>query len=1497
MPRSLKSEAERLLGRMSHRGRDLYELQYGARARQMLTDAAAAGDAAALAEVSRRFFHTRAGGEATFLLGLYHLDHGRPLAGALALARLKEVSPAAEQFEPALSLAMTVCWIRAGRSEKAGQTLLVLQERYPEATVQIAGDEILRFRQKADMLDWLSGLLGPQGPLGVAGPAQWAMFRGNAARNASRAGDGPLLTVRWRVPVSSHPVVEALIEQVHLADREWDRPALSTLHPLVVDDVVLMRTARNLLAVDFATGKRLWDVPVDDPFDTLIDPPSNSQYRRTLQLEYALRLRMWADATYGTISSDGQRVFAVEDLGLEIGRMRLHAVFFDGRGSEDPAGPKPYNRLAAYDVESGKLQWHVGGSPDEFGLSQAGTFFLGPPLPLMGRLYAIAETMGEIRLVVLDGKTGERIWSQQLAASDQVLLKDPLRRMAGVSPSYADGVLVCPTSNRSVVAVDPATQSLLWAYSYRRADGRSEEQAMFFAARSMMDPDPIGRWVDSSVVLADGCVLVTPVESDYLHCLNLLDGQLLWKEPRDDNLYLACAHEGKAVLVGRRHVRALDLHKTLDKAAKPPSEEPIDDGPGRDFNDPFSEPLDEEGDYQRPAAAWDGRTVEFPSGGAPSGTGFLSGDLYYVPLSTGEVMAVDLNTGRPVRVARSRLGNVPGNLVTYGGKILSQDATGLEAFDQFEALRREADRRLDASGDDAEALALKGEILWDEGKLTEAIECFRGSLSLQPEPNTRRLLRDALFDGLRVQFAVGRRDVDEIRQLIDQPEEQATFLRLMAVGLAEAGEFRAAWEHYAKLIDLDRDHRGMEQIDKSLSLRRDRWIRGQLASLYEAAPAEVKAQIDSIAESELKGAVEEGSLEAVERFLDYFGAQPIAAEARRHLAIESQKSGLSQKLFAAELLLRRQERSGNPELRARAVAELAEMLRRSGCSPDAAIYYDRLERELADVVCLDGKTGRELVESLPADDPVRDRLRSSLKWPEGKVVVTKSKPKTAPAPTNNQAPLAFDGDRGPFFSEMTVEFDQTPNHRLVACDGLGNQQWHLPLTELTREENFLLNHAMMRVSACGHLLFLTNGQRMLAVDTLQITEAGSPRVLWSRDLDEPSVDPSGRGRLRVQLADLAGGAPEFRLARYARDPISVPRIVSEEVVCFKRFRNLVAVDPSTGETLWVRRNIPNNAEVFGDREHVLIASPGETTATVLRTLDGHVLGQREVPAEREETCGRRVLVWRDADGHRLLEMVDPWERRESWPPREFAADATLIRVAHDAVAVSEPDGRLVLLDLDDGRTLLDAKLDFEPSLSDLSEILVLPSPDQYLVIAYNQTSRQTRAVQGVSGSSLRIERGRVYAFDRHGEKLWPAPAEIEDQWLPMSQPARLPVLTFANIVQQSGANAQTRSKTSILCIDKRTGRKICRDEFAGPTNCFRLVGDPEKKTVELKLKQSTITMDFTDQPLGADSEEDDAAAMEKQSPGPLSKGPAAARAIWKALQAAAGETPAGSNHP
>lgn len=342
-----------------------------------------------------------------------------------------------------------------------------------------------------------------------------------------------------------------MIRALQQQQEERELALLPGLHPLVVGNVVLMRTATNLLAVDFESGKRLWEVPADDPFDATLNPPPEGRFALQGNLTAGLRLRLWADATYGTLASDGQLVFAVEDLQLPSMPSHARVLLAPGRVTSPPGSPTAYNRLAAYDLRSeGKLRWQLGGDPVQGRLPLAGAFFLGPPLPLLGDLYAIAEIDGEVRLLAIDAASGGLIWQQQLAVVAQGVLHDALRRVTGVSPSYADGVLVCPTSNRSIVAIELTTRSLLWGYSYAEQESQNQRVPNLFGTLRRRNPNPERRWVDSSLIASAGRILATPVDSDRLHCLELHTGRLLWETPRDDKLLVAGVRGGRVFLLG-----------------------------------------------------------------------------------------------------------------------------------------------------------------------------------------------------------------------------------------------------------------------------------------------------------------------------------------------------------------------------------------------------------------------------------------------------------------------------------------------------------------------------------------------------------------------------------------------------------------------------------------------------------------------------------------------------------------------------------------------------------------------------------------------------------------------------------------------------------------------------------------------------------------------------------------------------------------------------------
>jgi outer membrane protein assembly factor BamB len=1453
--RSLRSEATRLVGELPRAGRELYELQFGARARRMLEEATATGNAARLADVARRFYYTHSGCQAAFLLGLDYFNRGQPEMAATCLQRLRESGQSAvEEFEPALSLTIATCWLQSGATAKAKETLTSLRERHPTARVLVAGREVAMFAAHADPVEWLGGLIGPLPADGSRDADGWRMFRGDPLRNAASSGGAPLLNARWRVRLADDPAVQSALEQSERSDIDRGGPTVSSCYPLAVGDVLLMRTLHNLAAVDFATGKQLWEAPDDDGEEGL--PGNDPESRQRIGLS-SVDQRMRNDLTYGTLSSDGRCVFSVEDSplaaggqrGNQIARRRNLIQLAQPIGGEEQ-GPA-HNRLAAYEIRTGRLAWQLGGPTGEHALRQAETFFLGPPLPLWGQLYVLAEVKSEIRLLALDGVTGDLLWSQQLATAEQ----DPLRCWSGLSPSYADGVLVCPTSASAIVGVDLAARSLVWGYQYVQypsLNGR-RDRGMLNARASYAGGAAMPHWLDAGVSIVDGRVLATPQESDSLHCLNLSNGKLLWKCRRVDDLYVACADREKVVLVGRRSLRAVQLAN------------------GK--------------------AAWDGRKAALPDSSSPSGRGFVSGQHYFLPLGNAEVVSVDLDAGKIAQTAKSRKGDVPGNLICYRGWVVSQGLGGMEAYYQLDSASAEIERRLKANPDDAEALSLRGETLLDSGNRAEAVASFRRAYALKAEPRTRALLRDALLEGLQTEFAVYRDRHEELERLLDDPSQQAGYLRLMIGGLQQDGQPAAAFDYCQKLIDLAPEQPPLDQVGKMLATRRDRWVQNRLAELRRAATGDTAAKIDAAIETRWKAALATGSIDRLQQFLAYFDHQPIAATARGELVARLKEA---HRLSEAELLVWSDAHSPSAGDRATATARIAELLGQAGRAADTAACYWALGRQFAEVKCYDGRTGKQWLDAHADDDALRQlQTRRQTTWPTGYVDSQITKVKT---PDNSGGygpyPVEWRGDPGPFFADVLLAFDQV-NHTLIARDGWGRELWRIALPS---ENIDAFNAEGISARASGHFLLVSLGEKIVAVDTLIADANAAPKLLWSRSVtgpdNEPVDAPAVRGRMGrlppVQFAQFPfPGTPTYGRPAPPLGP------VTSRYVCFRRGHSLLALDPQTGAVLWTRQDVPPGNELFGDEDYVFVVSPTKEDATLLRAVDGEVAGTRKIPRmngqqtlveamERDlfvrmdeaylGSFGRRLLSWRPEKNARELAFFDALDGKDAWPRRKFAFSAHAAVLGDEAVGVFEPNGRFTLVALADGRTIAEVKLDSEPSLV---EITLFAIGDQYFLLTNSSVGKQSNfgPIGGLSRKS--IQSGRLYAFDKQGALQWKA-AAIKGQCLLTHQPACLPVLTFAANGYDQKANGQSQAKLSVLCIDKRNGRTAYKHEFSQVTQNLLVTGDVEKRDVDLTMQQNAVTLRFTDDPAPPPS------AVGKSAQPPA--GGKTVHAIWDSLQ-------------
>ena len=196
--------------------------------------------------------------------------------------------------------------------------LLDLKKRNPGATIRIAGKEepVFAAADEVHALDWLVKNFGkPPSATGVEA-AIWAMNGGNPARNAVSPGSMPLLHRAWQAPPNAS-TPQAGKAMVNAQQDSFDRnqPAIPVAQPLAVGDYVLMRIPSALWGVDFTHGKLEWRA----------GPPLQQASERTptggivcangmifnAQDSYD---RLWENATYSSLSSDGDYVFEVEEL-------------------------------------------------------------------------------------------------------------------------------------------------------------------------------------------------------------------------------------------------------------------------------------------------------------------------------------------------------------------------------------------------------------------------------------------------------------------------------------------------------------------------------------------------------------------------------------------------------------------------------------------------------------------------------------------------------------------------------------------------------------------------------------------------------------------------------------------------------------------------------------------------------------------------------------------------------------------------------------------------------------------------------------------------------------------------------------------------------------------------------------------------------------------------------------------------------------------------------
>ncbi len=1491
--RSLKSDARRLLGGLPAEGRQAYGTLVAKIAQVEFDTAWEKRDWHIIASVSRRWFHTSAGYAATHALALRDLDAGEPVAAAQRLEELRDSPLARRVREPQLSLRLAVAWRLAGNNERCREVLSELKKSLgQQPLIRSDGSGVLPlFGQDPDAVSWLDHWAGaPLKPMRVGSemPTEWPMAFGSAGRNAfaapaapaehpawshslldddadngdeqdspveadgkesQREGTDPPLKViagandgrspttlpgRWgRVRVEIRTVIEQRMQA--------ERPVLSTAQPIVVGDAVVVRTLSQLRAFRLSDGEPLWQsASLDAQLGELLDEPRRGRIARTARpkLEAWLQQRVWDDFGSGTLSSDGELVYSLQERGggmFQPPQMAWRGMFL----------PQEFNKLVAVEVRTGRMRWELGGPRSDQELLGAGAFFLGPPLPWRGELFVLTDDGVDVRLIVLDPRDGRLLWIQTLSASDPIW--SSVARDAGLSPSVAGDCVICPTGAGSVVAVDPVRRELRWQTRYREAIERTARRRFEF---HLPNTTIETCWQQGVILVSGDRLLVASPDHNELICLNTADGRVLWKQPRGDGLFVVgvSASGGQA---NGDHVSGTALAAGVDNSRKRDESPRTQQSPRTEQSPRASAPSLTESDS--PLAIIVGqnevRAVRLADGelawpqpapiAAPCGRGVLIDGVLHLPVisNDGEVISLETRSGR--LLARTELPKLLGNLIAANGQLVSQSAAHIVAFPAVSELQQNFARALARQADDAQTLERRGRLNLHLGHRQRGMEDLRRSVALQTTPEAKHTLATLLLEELRLDQANIDSTIRELETLIDDPRQRLMFARLRAESLQRRGEPLAAARELLKLADAWELDSELENFGGNGSARQDRWIAARLAELQESlSPAERQTLNDEL-QTRLHTALESSGHMPLRRFLALFGASDSAMPARRAL-IERLDSKKHRHEFEATLLTLR--RSQQLESQAFATGRLAQQWLTAEQFEMSRPLLDELSSRFADVRCLDQQTGRELAKRWKAE--FRTQLETT--WPAEPL---QSERVGTNEPIERTYPIEWAGALDPFHDNWRLSLDAS-RRTLMARDAAGRVawRWKLPLDEQTVLE--FGNSAIWH----GRWLVLILGDRFLVADTIALDGSPSPmpRVLWQgilfdrRQFQAVTLTPAQQPTpidgvpTRIGASDSSGR----RLGRVA--------IVGDDVLCFQTGSRLTAAQLTTGEPLWMFDGLSAGCDLSGD-DRAVVATPHDShEAIVLSTLDGRSLARRELgPSTKLASVGRNMLTWtQTADGHQLR-LTDLLTNADLLNER-FAVGAKPCLSLRDTVAVVEPSGRFTLWSLSDGRRLLEKML---APIEHLRHVLMLRDRDRWLLLTYVEPPAapgQSRPrIMELYFDQWRVH-GPCFAFDRStGKQLWSA--ELGWQGINAAQATDVPILVLAaRIYQPNPANPRLLEglKYTVDVLDKRTGRllTLADDLVSQQLNFCEQRPNADRKSIDVQIDHNLHRLSFGDPP-------------------------------------------------
>lgn len=1422
---SLWTTVDQLIGELPPAGRREWVKLRSDTADAQLKSAIASSKLSGLRTVARRFVHTPAGYEAVERVGTHHLDRNAMVLAVRQFEKLRRSPEARQSREPMLTLKASAGWAALGRKDRAFELLVELDgwlDQHPRIDRGRFAllDEPLEKRLR--LLQTLAVQTVDVGPRNRV----WTHFLGTPQRTAQAEASpvGAMLWESWTSGLDARPsdadrakfTPQAVLdagerdkevfpatesEQVafvesgmqwldgyDIRNEQWHLPAS---YPVIADGIAIFRTFNLVRAVELATGDIRWEIFGLDPaweeqFDLATAESATRLPKQQVHLFSPLnqrqsefvRIRTRYDRTTGTMSTDGRYLFFIEHCGIPS-----TATSNAMQNHMNRTGPLAYNKLLCAEIESGFLEWEIGGPHSPKPLPAAEYFFLGPPTVVDGKAYVLGELSSQVRLFCLEPKTGEIVWSQDIANTHLSTNRHGLRRTVGASPTEASGLLICPLVDGSVVAVDPDLRSTAWTWRYSSrmpTPARQFQRRGFIRAGGLTPHVPSGeRWRDLAVMNAGGLIVLTSPDADLLFCVDVVTGRPLWSVPRNKGLYLATVYQDSVVVVDSDGVRSLSLVDGTDLWRL-------------DFDQrrPCGRGLRTEHVLHLPV-----RTVPVTVSRSSSGGVGPMTDVFRTIPSRGMIASIDLRHGRLLVETETPDGRPAGNLVAANGMLVSQQYGRVTAMPALRDIEESLAARAQNPDEATAALTELARLRLHQGQVDEAIRHLKSVVAQNPKAIPSELVLRAVM--LEIQSS-GRPE-SELLDLFESvpltPADQLALSRVRIDLLVDGGKLVAAFNLLVR-TPVSQDGGPIMIPGLNMTQAGPQWRATRLADLYSQMTAEQRLAVSGF---EPDFTQKRSMRDWLSMFGSISGAAP-AVRLRLAAALDPQADLLEiESLMSAAIA-----ESGD------VAAEIArnDLWLKAGQGETALVAADEFRRRWSGQSPR-GKTVDEIADKWKQHEAIQ-KLPQPVQWPLSATVrVDRKTPYSAPPPAFvmpavGVASHAVDG----------WLFALTPTG-VQARDPAGRVRWTIAPDQFPHIEYPQLNRRpAASVASDGHLLVVMLGTGFSVFDV----SGAAPKRLWSRSLLDATATalPSIR-----QLHP--GLNPGRRIPAMFLSSSRLVGIIDELTagcLVYRTLNTLHCVDAVTGSLLWRRSGTRVSTRVFSDGRHLTIADYDGLQVQSLMVLDlqsGRVVRDATAPAVGDngplkdfqlwDHAGRNLIGRRRAVINAPVESYDPFTGKQVWSHRLTTQDGGFwIPVGRNLLVGLDSAGHLKVCDMTTGRLLVDTQVPATPSLQSLAAHetefgLVLFAPTKFERLKVSTTFRSAIHAAFVGGLAhgIDVDAGKV---------LWTS--ELPQQFVTLPQPRDLPVIALrSRRSETNSARGPTRTVDyPVDILDVRSGQVV-----------------------------------------------------------------------------------------